>query len=247
MCTVTYIPSTGNGYFLTSNRDEKKIRLVAQKPVWYLYASGKILFPKDGNAGGTWMALHENGNAMVLLNGATQAHQYLPPYRKSRGVVFLDIFDHPQPLAAFDQVNLHKIEPFTLVIRQQQYLFLTRWDGMDKTIEELDPAKGYIWSSSTLYSNEVIRKRKEWFDLFLTQHQDAGVDEILNFHRFAGDGDETNDVLMNRNDELFTVSITQLYRNQLNSLFQYYDLQNADHSAHEFLHQMPVTTYNDVE
>ena len=246
MCTVTYIPQ-GNGFFLTSNRDEKQIRLQAQHPKWYSFSSGNLLFPKDGNAGGTWMALHENGNAMVLLNGAFYNHQVELPYRRSRGLIFLDIFNHPQPIVAFDQISLSKIEPFTLVIRQQQHLFEVRWDGIEKTIVELDASKTYIWSSATLYSKEVIQKRKEWFHSFIENNKVLGANHILNFHRFAGDGDKTNDVLMNRNGELFTVSITLLHRQNDGSAFHYYDLKNNATAQEQFIHPQSVTLLNEAE
>lgn len=236
MCTVTYIPNN-DSYFLTSNRDEKKVRLKAEQPQWYKFASGNLLFPKDGNAGGTWMALHENGNAMVLLNGAFVNHHYNPPYRKSRGLIFLDIFDHPQPIVAFEQIHLHKIEPFSLVIRQANQLFETKWDGQEKTIAELDSSRPYIWSSVTLYDAAVIEKRKNWFDLFLKEYASIGSKEILHFHRFAGDGDEKNDVLMNRN-ELFTVSITQLHREKEISQVHYHDLLSEQISTQQFNHSI---------
>lgn len=245
MCTVTYI-SQPNGFFLTSNRDEKKIRLKADAPQWQSFASGNIMFPKDGTAGGTWIALHENGNAMVLLNGGLINHQYTPPYRKSRGLIFLDIFDHPQPIAAFDSISLQKIEPFTLVIRQQDALFETRWDGNEKFIKELDPLQSYIWSSATLYPEDVIQKRKEWFHSFLSNHSSVEKNHILNFHRFAGDGDRANDVLMNRNDELFTVSISLLERKHETSEFHYFDLLHNETFAQEVLHSNPVTVADEA-
>lgn len=224
MCTVTYIPFQ-NGFYLTSNRDEKAARLKSDIPKWYEFASGKILFPKDGNAGGTWIALHENRNAMVLLNGGLQNHSYAPPYRKSRGLIYLDIFDHPQPVIAFEKINLTKIEPFTLIIRQQQQLFEVIWDGTEKSIKELDAALPFIWSSVTLYSQPVIKNRKEWFHSFLAGNMEINKNTILNFHRFAGEGDKANDVLMNRNNELFTVSITMLHMEQDISTMHYFDLQ----------------------
>lgn len=244
MCTVTYIP-TGSSFFLTSNRDERKARLKAVQPQWYQFASGKLLFPKDGNAGGTWMALHENGNAMVLLNGGFQNHQQHPSYRKSRGQIFLDVFDHPNPLAAFKQIELHKIEPFTLVIRQQQQLYETRWDGSEKAVAEIDPRQSHIWSSVTLYSEEVIKKRKEWFDAFISNNAAITANNILNFHRFAGDGDSANDVLMNRNNELFTVSITLLHQQSHISKLHYYDLVSNEEFVHEADHSIPVTAFHE--
>jgi uncharacterized protein with NRDE domain len=245
MCTVTYI-SQPNGFFLTSNRDEKKIRLKAEPPQWYQFASGNIMFPKDGTAGGTWIALHENGNAMVLLNGGFTNHEYLPPYRKSRGLVFLDLFDHPQPIAAFDSVSLFKIEPFTLVIRQQDLLFEARWDGSEKVIKELNPIQSYIWSSATLYPYPVIEKRNSWFHSFLQNNETVSKKNILNFHRFAGDGDETNDIRMNRNDELFTVSITLLHQTNGCSTMNYYDLLSNESFSQEIVHQNPVTAAHEV-
>ena len=246
MCTVTYIPSA-NGFYLTSNRDEKKIRLKAETPRWYSFASGNIMFPKDGTAGGTWMALHENGNAMVLLNGGFFNHQPAPAYRKSRGLIFLDIFDHPQPIAAFDQINLHKIEPFTLVIRQQQYLFEAVWDGEEKVLTECDVLQPRIWSSATLYAPDIVAKRREWFQTFIQKNTIPDDNQILYFHHFAGDGDTTNDVRMNRNGELFTVSISILNRNDLDSSFQYFDLRNNETTKHLFTHQTQAVVPNEVE
>jgi hypothetical protein len=245
MCTVTYI-SQPNGFFLTSNRDEKKIRLQAEAPKWYQFASGPIMFPKDGTAGGTWIALHENGNGMVLLNGGFVNHQYLPPYRKSRGLIFLDIFDHPQPIAAFDSISLQKIEPFTLVIYQQGLLFEARWDGMEKTITELEPSQSYIWSSVTLYPHQVIQKRNQWFRSFLQTNETMNQNHILNFHRFAGDGDCANDVMMNRNDELFTVSITLLHQTNGFSTMNYFDLLNNETYSQEIVHKNPVAAGYEV-
>jgi hypothetical protein len=246
MCTVTYIPST-TGFYLTSNRDEKKVRLKAETPRWYSFASGQLMFPKDGTAGGTWMALHENGNAMVLLNGGFTNHHPAPVYRKSRGLIFLDIFDHPQPIAAFEQINLQKIEPFTLVIRQQQYLFEAVWDGEEKVLTECDVLQPRIWSSATLYPPDVVARRKEWFEAFIRNNGTVDDNHILNFHHFAGDGDKTNDVLMNRNDEMFTVSISMLNRNKLDSSFQYFDLRNGESSRQLFTHQTQPAITNEVE
>jgi hypothetical protein len=236
MCTVTYIP-VQNGFYLTSNRDEKATRLKSDIPKWYDFASGKILFPKDGNAGGAWIALHENRNAMVLLNGGFHNHQYAPPYQKSRGLIYLDIFDHPKPVNAFEKINLLKIEPFTLIIRQQQQLFEVVWDGSEKSIRELDAEQPFIWSSVTLYTEQVIMNRRKWFHSFHANCIEMNKTSIVNFHHIAGEGDEANDVLMNRNNEMFTVSITMLHQEQEVSNMYYFDLltnetftEKKDHS-----------------
>src|SRR5688500_10833072 len=100
MCTVTFIPSK-QGMFLTSNRDEKNLRASAVYPAVYEFSSGKTIFPKDADAGGTWIAVHQNGNAIVLLNGGLFKHIPAPPYRKSRGLIVLDLIDSYEPYQAF--------------------------------------------------------------------------------------------------------------------------------------------------
>lgn len=133
-----------------------------------------------------------------------------------------------------------------MVLRQQQQLFETRWDGNEKSVNEIDPQQSHIWSSVTLYSNEVIKKRKEWFSAFISNHEELNENKILNFHRFAGDGDETNDVLMNRNNELFTVSITLLHQQNKISKLHYVDLLSKDVFVKETRHTSSVTTLHET-
>lgn len=104
MCTVTFVPSA-KGAIITSNRDEMVMRPHAAMPAWEQWGTGRILFPKDGLAGGTWIGMHENGAVMVLLNGAFVRHQHLPPYRRSRGLVFLDILGAADPSAMLGEID----------------------------------------------------------------------------------------------------------------------------------------------
>src|SRR5215510_733415 len=131
MCTVTFIRSADKIY-ITSNRDEKHWRSSAFPPTVYPFTSGKLLFPKDGDAGGTWIAAHENGNAIVFLNGGFVRHTPKPPYRKSRGLVLLDLIDTTDPVEQFQSLSLQNIEPFTAVIWSNGALFECRWDGAQK-------------------------------------------------------------------------------------------------------------------
>ena len=55
---------------ITSNRDEKIIRPNAIEPKAYHLNNKKVIFPKDNKAGGTWYAIDEHSNVLVLLNGA---------------------------------------------------------------------------------------------------------------------------------------------------------------------------------
>ena len=208
MCTVTFIP-TKNTVFLTSNRDEKILRGKALPPAIKKLASGNLLYPVDADKGGTWMIARDNGTVGVLLNGAETAHTPAPPYRKSRGLVLVEIMQEAEPLAWFSNKNLQGIEPFTLILYLSQKLVQCYWNGHHVSIKHLDVNKAYIWSSSTLYSPQIISKRSYWFQTWLQQTA-ITQEAIINFHTFGGDGDRTNDLLMKREGDSNTVSITSV-------------------------------------
>ncbi|MBC7828328.1 MAG: NRDE family protein [Chitinophagaceae bacterium] len=224
MCTVTFIPSE-HTVFLTSNRDEKQWRSPASLPAVYTGKSGKILFPRDGDAGGTWIAAHENANAIVFLNGGFFAHSPQPPYRKSRGLILIDLIDHSEPTNHFLTIDLSDIEPFTAIIWNDSRLFECRWDGEQKHVTELDSTRPHIWSSVTLYDPAVIAKRNHWFAEWVQEKKTPLQDDILHFHQFTGDGDCYNDLKMNRG-QVFTVSVTSMSISREHALMRYLDLKN---------------------
>ena len=209
MCTVSFIP-VKDKCFITSNRDEKNSRKQAVPPAVYQFESGKLVYPKDGDAAGSWIALHENGNAAVLLNGAFERHSPRSPYRISRGIILLDVLASENPIRRFDRINLEKIEPFTIVTIDKGDLYECRWDSYRKYSRHLKSYRPYIWSSVTLYKDLAIKKREQWFKTFLRKNPDPAQDDILRFHQFAGDGDRNNDLRMERSGLYSTVSITSI-------------------------------------
>jgi len=225
MCTVSFIP-VNNKIIITSNRDEKHWRSPAIAPKLYPLKTGNTLFPRDADAGGTWIAAHENGNAIVFLNGGFIKHEPKPPYRKSRGVVLIDLIDHENPYKQFIEIDLDNIEPFTAIIFDDEKLFECRWDGERKYNIELNAQQPHIWSSVTLYDDQVIAKRKKWFEEWIQENQVPSQDDILSFHQFTGDGDAHNDLLMDRDGIVFTVSITSIEMDEQNALMKYLDIKN---------------------
>jgi hypothetical protein len=237
MCTVTYIPSR-HGCFLTSSRDENTMRPNALTPDVYNCNGASLVYPKDTKASGSWIAFTQSGNAGVLLNGAFAKHISKPPYRKSRGLVFLDIISSPQPEFCFLGTNLQDIEPFTLVLFISSFLFEARWDGEKKYFAQVDEKAPHIWSSATLYSPEIISKRKKWFEQWLTETDSPTATSIFNFHRFAGDGDISSSILMNRNGEMRTVSITGIDISLDAATMQHFDLKEKKHALKSLQLQM---------
>jgi Transport and Golgi organisation 2 len=231
MCTVTFIPS-GNHLFFTSSRDERAERAIAVFPELHELKGRRLLFPRDLPAGGSWIAVHESGNAAVLLNGAIRAHLPEPPYRKSRGLILLDLISSLSPVDAFEESDFNRIEPFTVILFEGKKLFSGKWDGRMKWLESLNIDVPHIWSSVTLYEPETIEKREGWFSKWLSYNPDPSVADIIRFHQRGGDGDPVNDLLMNRAGKLFTNSISSVRLSPETAAFRYVDLRSGKTSDH---------------
>lgn len=226
MCTVSFVP-VRDKVFITSNRDEKMTRKSAIPPMVYDFESGKIILPKDGDAGGSWIAMHENGNAAVLLNGAFEKHIPRPPYQLSRGQIFLHLIASETPVSRFDRLSLDRIEPFTLVVIDKGDLYECRWDGHKKYCRQLRNYRHYIWSSATLYDQDTVRKREQWFASFLNKNPYPTQEDVLHFHRFSGEGDKTKDLQMERSGLYSTVSITSILLTADRGSMKYHDLKEG--------------------
>ena len=224
MCTVTYLP-TSTGFILTSNRDEALVRKPAETPATVSLGGSEVLFPRDGEAGGTWVATADNNRTVCLLNGAFHWHKHLPPYRKSRGLVVLDFFKTSSAQDFNQHYDLEGIEPFTLLIVEQQQLFEFRWDGQQKFFKPLDARQPHIYCSATLYTPEVVAMRRKWFATWLEKHAAYNSRDILSFHLFAGEGDENTQVRMSIYGIVKTVSITCIEMSGGRQVMYYSDLQ----------------------
>lgn len=220
MCTVSFVAA---GRILTSNRDEHIQRKNASAPVVETINNKKIIFPKDAKAGGTWFAASQDGAVAVLLNGAFTKHTPAPPYRKSRGLIVLEVVSADEPVSYFAQMNLDNIEPFTLVLNQPTQLNELRWDGNKTYRQPLDTAGNYIWSSATLYSDEVIDQRKKLFDRFIETNKQPTQAMIEAFH-CSNNQDEENGFIINRPTGMKTFSITQASIGHGYIIFRHTDL-----------------------
>jgi uncharacterized protein with NRDE domain len=241
MCTVTFLPLK-EGFILTSNRDEWVVRESAVPPQKYVVENHPVFFPKDQKAGGTWIVAGEN-YTLCLLNGAFEKHTPKPPYKKSRGLMVLDFFQFNSSEDFISQYDFSGIENFTLIIvdhRKKINLTELRWDGIKSHVTPKPEQQTHIWSSSTLYTDEIISERKHWFENWLHIHPEFKQEEIIHFHHFGGKGDTTNDILMNRNDQVKTVSITSVKRTASDNLVHYFDLQKNE----KF--ELPIFVNNNV-
>ncbi len=209
MCTVTFIPDGRGSYHLTSNRDEHTGRARALPPRRF----GDITYPMDAAAGGSWVALKNNRDAGVVLNGAFVKHERRKHYRQSRGLVFLEIIRAVAPLRRWEELDLTDIEPFTLVLFVRGQLFECRWDGLCRHVRELETHRPHVWSSVTLYDESARADREEmlasWYG-----HEEVSTDGILDLHRRAA--------IQGR---VSTVSITTMQIGRKKARLRYVDMR----------------------
>jgi uncharacterized protein with NRDE domain len=234
MCTVSFVNSNGK-IIITSNRDEQVAR-PAVEPSNYLVNQKKLFFPKDPKAGGTWYVVDDVSNVLVLLNGAEKKHQHHPPYKKSRGLIVLDIFSSDSAISTWQTINLDNIEPFTLVLFQDQKLYQLRWNGTEKSKQELNTNQNHIWSSSTLYSKDISEQRANWFSTFLNNKPQITFQEMFRFHRYTEPENPQHGLIINRNDTLKTLSITQTVIEQNKITVMHHDLIQEKEFSNTFIH-----------
>ena len=221
MCTVTFLPLKDNGFVLTSSRDVGYLREKALAPETYIEQGVSLHYPKDSKAGGTWIGTSRNDRLICLLNGGFKNHEQQNFYAKSRGLIVKELLSSENLEASCNEIDLQDIEPFTITAvswsaKQRLYEFV--WDGNKRFFKEMD-WKPTIWSSSTLYTDEMKAMRQDWFLDWLTENEPNPA-SILEFHRNAGIGDPEVDVFMRR-ERVGTVSITQVLRKGMNCEMTY--------------------------
>jgi hypothetical protein len=219
------MPTSNNNFVRTSHRDDAPGRETFP-PKIYEEEGVKLLYPKDSVAGGTWIGVSGKKRIVCLMNGGFVAHERKPFYRKSRGVVVKDLLktdDFQKEIQAYD---FNDIEPFTAVLVSwisEIQLFQLVWDGMDYHFSE-EPLAPTIWSSSPLYPEDLKKKREQWFSRFLLETVRPSEEELLNFHKTAGEGDLSSDLIMDRGF-IKTKSITQISKQKETVEMRYEDLQ----------------------
>lgn len=229
MCTVTLIPisAENKGFILTSNRDVAVDR-EALFPDFYSENEIKMLYPKDKQAGGTWIGVSGQNRLICLLNGEFKPHVREISYRLSRGVVVKELLAATSIDEAVENYDFNNIEPFTIVAVDWnsglRFLQLV-WDGKIKHYKDLE-LKPHIWSSSPLYSSEMKRYREIWFQDF--QHKIMlQAKSLWNFHTSAGIGDPEIDVIMDRGF-VKTQNITQIEKTSEEINMKFMDLKDRE-------------------
>lgn len=231
MCTVTYIPIE-KGFILTHNRDENINRKISILPKQYMQGELELIYPKDQEKNGTWFCVDKTGRATCVLNGAFSKHTSAPPYNKSRGLVVLETFEAKSFSEWIINVNLDQIEPFTLILVDQDFQEL-RWDGINKHVKKLAKEESHIWSSATLYNQNTQRKRRIWLNEWLDNHPKTN-ESMLDFHNTAGEGIAETNLRMSYGTNHKTISITQFSATSINYKMNHFNFLSNRESSLEW-------------
>lgn len=223
MCTVTYLPLGDNDFILTSNRDESPMRKTIS-PTKYRENGVSLLYPKDELAGGTWIGLSEKNRLACLLNGGFEKHQRNEYYKMSRGIIVKSLLTSDDAVDFVTNFDFDGVEPFTIVLvdwNNELKTYELVWDGTQKHFTEL-AQESKIWSSSTLYDDEMKQLRKDWFADWLLNQDSFSEKEILKFHEDETKGTSETSLKMKRNF-VETVSISLVKKENNNVSFSYKD------------------------
>ncbi len=214
MCTVSWAfvedSTAGGGYQLFFNRDERRTRLTGLPPRLETEDGVRFLAPRDAEAGGTWVAVNENGLTVGLLN-LYQAQAALPPPtgKISRGLLVrslapaADFADASRRLARHD---LASFQPFTLVVAEPAGMVrVYDWDG--RAAGEWRAATPPIVSSGHDVVGATASRRRLFASL--GEAGPLGWPELLAFHRSHSPEKGAYSPCMHRADAK-TVSLTAI-------------------------------------
>ena len=161
MCIVSFYRKNDE-FVLTHNRDEEINRVSSKEILEREYAGKKFFSPLDERANGTWIFHSEQYIACILNGGIEKPTVLKEKYRKSRGIILLD-------LLRYDSVNefiateiLSDIAPFTIFVfeRQNKNAYLLYWNEKDLIVDDVSSQAIVTWCSSTLY----LRNRRNDID-----------------------------------------------------------------------------------
>lgn len=229
MCILSVVKSNDR-LIITSNRDEQRSRKNSLVPEIITSGNRKSILARDAQAQGTWLLTDNFGRTAVLLNGAFTTHTPTPPYRESRGIILMNLFQEEPFKSAFLFYNLENIEPFQVIYVAPDYALQCVWDGEQKHVFQIDLSKPQVYFSPTLYEHSQQEvKRKNFLSTF-EKTDSITKAELFDFHTANKEENSDLNFFMNREFQS-TKSVTQIeiYQTQTNYLqWQAWDMQRQE-------------------
>lgn len=197
MCTVSWRFQDG-GYELFCNRDETRARALASPPRRCDQNGVAYLSPKDGDAGGTWVAANELGLAVCLLNrypdplgGTFTSRGWLVRELAEEGTVdeVLSRLLQLEDGAGQDRLGHDNLgpfyRPFTLLALQPEVPpLVVAWDGQ-RLLPQVGAAVPPLSSSSFDPSGIGEIRRQLWLEILGSEvpGRQPSTEGLMAFHR----------------------------------------------------------------
>lgn len=214
MCTLTY-RLNDQGYQLFFNRDEQITRPQAIAPS--IDNSLNAAYPIDPTGGGTWIAVHQSGASLALLN---YYQAQIDPSLKtfiSRGVIIPHLLKqtdciHQQlltmDLSVYQAFQLCVFNPdLSTQIEKKQQAYQYIWDGQQLTFSALSVDESLPITSSGVDYEIVSAYRRAQFQKSIDTQQST-TNDYIDYHQHQGQSGKCS-VKMHREDAQ-TVSLTQI-------------------------------------
>ncbi len=218
MCTLT-IFKQGEKQLITMNRDEQRVR--AEAGLNYCDTPGQqTIFPVDSVSSGTWMGANQHHIVLCLLNRYHDNNPHNEENRKSRGYIIpqaLNFTSYDDVVAYIQSLDVQLFSPFDLIVTTPMQSCQFSWNGAELFYQSIFPEKGFMITSSSVDTHEVIEKRKALFETLLEQqdfYKENTIESIQSnilkeFHLSQIDDNKSWSVLMERNIS-HTKSISQV-------------------------------------
>lgn len=210
MCTVTIV-ATANRVRVACNRDERRTRAVALRPVARTTPAGTLIYPVDPLSGGTWIGASDRGFAAVLLNRRPAVRPEPRSHVTSRGTIVPPLLASGSFAAALSTaraIDCGAFQPFTLVVvdRDRAVAFTPRGDRYAETVYGFEAP--LFFTSSSLGDHVVAPPRRTLFEAMVLRARDPLAAQ-RRFHCHNWHAAQHLSVLMAREDAA-TVSRTTI-------------------------------------
>jgi uncharacterized protein with NRDE domain len=210
VCTLT-VYSGKKRCVVTMNRDELRTR----KEAGVLHSKStndvRFFYPVDLASGGSWFGVNNKGVILALLN------RYQGPQTenaKSRGGIIpgaLAQGERPAVQSWLQQLPYADYNPFDLFLISKKQVIHFTWDAEQYSSESIDFKHWFMFTSSSLKTEEVLAYRQNLFkawSLEMGKKLTASEEILRGFHLIQFEGMETHSVLMER-EKSHTRSVVQ--------------------------------------
>ena len=211
MCTLCWLGAPG-GYAVYFNRDERRTRRPGLRPVVSQQDGVRFVAPRDGDHGGTWIAVNQHGVTVALLNVYTGPPA---PGREStsRGLLVLglaiarSVAEAESRLRSLDRAPF---QPFQLALfGPAEVPRAVHWDGTALDVRDLGEADRPL-TSSGYDAGGAARSRRAEFRRLSAERGAVDAALLEAFHRSHAPERGALSPCMHR-EEAATVSFTRVF------------------------------------